>query len=279
MNYKNARGLIPDCKTKEAFDVFERECRKLDSKVLAHEQDLLLLAMKKKLPEDALKFISSLDIISADQLFSELRKCWAPKTNVSQLQAQMAGIFQQSDEPVEQYGLRTMDILNKWVSALAELNDPQYRSAMTQNADKVSVECFIRGLRSELETRFTSKKQNSLQTAIAEAVEIERDYKIKMSILSHKAGVNPKSLKRVAVESSVQEEYTQPAKVFKIESQRQQSHGESPQNSTQSQANGGKKNNGPHKNGQRRESENPQGQSPLVGERVVYVAMNDQRGG
>lgn len=201
----------------------------------------------------------------------------------------MAGLAQQSSESVEAYGLRAMDILNKYVSTITEAKEPQYVQPLMETGNNTIVECFIRGLNTEIESRFMNRNLPDLQAAIIAATKIEYDLKLRQQLFPDRG--NARSIKRIG--AAPNEEDLDPAKRSKPDNTEQQPSQPKPQNEGRKKRGRGRGHNNQSRegqngqkgqsaqNGQQNQEDHNEGNSPSNPSdehiKVVYVALQNQR--
>lgn len=199
LNLNEASKLLPVYSGKDSLDRFQKECNSVEAILDPKFKPLYLLLVKSKLPEEARVFIESKELSTVDELFAELRKAYAPSLNLAQLQIEIAKLTQEPNESVEKYGLRMIGLINKSHTRIRETFPKEDVAAMVRGTDNVAIQCFIRGLRTELESRFHNREQPDIQAAIRTAVSIETEYNMKQNLDTGRSIIVQKSLKRIAI--------------------------------------------------------------------------------
>lgn len=192
-----ALRLIPSYSGKDSLANFESDCKDVEQLIHPSYHEFFFKMVKSKITGDARKYIETQDLRNIHELFTELRKAYAPTLNLGQIQMEIVKTMQGDSETVSEYGVKMIDLLNKAHTRIKESSIPGDVPALLRVIASMTIQSFIGGLKPELESRYHVRDQPDLQAAIRRAVEIEGDYNLK-SQLKEENGVRPqRGVKRV----------------------------------------------------------------------------------
>ena len=136
-------------------------------------QENLVRLFRSKFSGEARKCIFvQLTIIYVDELIEKLQRVYAPAKNMYQSQGELGIIFMWEKENVLSYAARIKEIADRIEDAHRLNNGGQVDNTFKKNLEKGLIQCFIRGLRPELEIRVEEK--NTFREVINDSIDIER---------------------------------------------------------------------------------------------------------
>ena len=122
----------------------------------AAQQNLARL-LRGKLSGEARKCIFGSTYATIEELIEKLKRVYAPAKSVYQLQGELVNKFMRERENVLSYAARIKEIADKIEDAHRLNNIDQVDNNFKQNLGRDVIQCFIRGLRPELEIRVEAK--------------------------------------------------------------------------------------------------------------------------
>ena len=117
--------------------------------------------LRGKLSGEARKCIFGSTYATIEELIEKLRIIYAPAKSMYQLQGELGNIFMWETESVLSYAARIKEIADKIEDAHRLNNNGQVDNNFKQNLERDVIQCFIRGLRPELE--ICEKKRTHLR--------------------------------------------------------------------------------------------------------------------
>ena len=120
-------------------------------------QENLARLLRGKLTEEARKCIFGSTYATIEELIEKLKRVYAPAKSVYQLQGELGNTFMWERENVLSYAARIKEIADKIQDAHRLTNNGQGDNNFKVNLEKDLIQCFIRGLRPELEIRVEEK--------------------------------------------------------------------------------------------------------------------------
>ena len=122
----------------------------------AAQQNLARL-LRGKLSGEARKCIFGSTYATIEELIEKLKRVYAPAKSAYQLQGELVNKFMRERENVLSYAARIKEIADKIEDAHRLNNIDQVDNNFKQNLGRDVIQCFIRGLRPELEIRVEAK--------------------------------------------------------------------------------------------------------------------------
>lgn len=168
-----------------SVNAFIRECRKVENLVDPNDKPLLFRLILSKIKGNADAYLENRNVTNLEELGSILRRAYDPSRSVPELQTELNGIFQKSNETVFEYGNRVTQITNKLFESIrGTFSTYEIIEGMINGTKKTAVRSFVRGLNDHLESRLTNQVFDDLQDAINGAIDLEREIK-------HRSDVRP----------------------------------------------------------------------------------------
>ena len=134
-------------------------------------QENLARLLRGKLTREAGKCIFGSTYATLEELIEKLKRVYAPAKSVYQLQGELGNTFMWERENVLSYAARIKEIADRIEDAHKLTNGDQVDNAFKQNLEKDIIQCFIRGLRPELEIRVEEK--DTFREVINDSIDIE----------------------------------------------------------------------------------------------------------
>ena len=125
-----------------------------------------------KLTGEARKCIFGSTYATIEELIAKLKRVYAPAKSVYQLQGELGNKFIWERENVFSYAARIKEIADRIEDAHRLNNGGQVDNAFKQNLERDVIQCFIRGLRPELEIRV--EENDTFREVINDSIDIER---------------------------------------------------------------------------------------------------------
>lgn len=173
---KLASDLVPSFDGKTAnLTKFLKQCKLANTRVKPADQKNLLAIIRSKIEGHADQLISNRpEPNNINELISLLKNSFSRFFDVDRVYDELRSLTQSTNEGVEYFGARVMEVLNRGIEAAREKYDQQQSVGVQVLLKNSAVTCFTRGLKNQLLSTLISKeKLSSLETAIDTAVRIE----------------------------------------------------------------------------------------------------------
>ena len=128
--------------------------------------------IKGKITGEARKCIFGSTYATIEVLIEKLKRVYAPARSVYQLEGELGNTFMWERENVLSYAARIKEIADRIEDAHRLNNGVQVDNAFNQNLERDVIQCFIRGLRPELEIPVEEK--DTFREVINDSIHIER---------------------------------------------------------------------------------------------------------
>ena len=175
VSLRDALEIVPQFDGKNMpLSVFIEGCVEAKSMLpndLTVEENLTKL-IRSEISGEARKSIQGNSYNTIEALIQRLKNIYSPTKSVYQFQGELGAMYMWTDKNVFSYGSRIMEGVERIVDAHKINNKNKIDETFLKDLDKTVVECFIRGLRPELEIRV--RESNTLQRITDKALEVER---------------------------------------------------------------------------------------------------------
>ena len=121
-------------------------------------QENLARFLRSKLSGEARKCIFGSTYNNIEELIEKLKRVYAPAKSVYQLQGELGNTYVWKKEIVLSYAARITEIADSIEDAHRLTNNGQVDNTFKRNLQRDVIQCFIRGLRPELEIRVKTKE-------------------------------------------------------------------------------------------------------------------------
>ena len=132
----------------------------------------LVKMIRSKIIGEARKSIYGITFERVDELINRLKKIYAPLKTVYQLQGELGSTYMWEKETVLSYATRIKEIADQILNAHRINNAGVLDETFETGLEKDLIQCFLRGLRPEIEIRV--KKEDVFRDVTNNAIEIER---------------------------------------------------------------------------------------------------------
>lgn len=150
--------------------------------MLPSDQELVLVkVVRNKLRGDARRVIQGSEYNDLTSLCRFLKSVYTPTKTVYQLQGELGSVCQKSGESVLTYTNRIKDLGNRIIEAHIVENGGQMDPAFKSSCDKALVDCFLRGVHSDIENKI--ERQANIQGTMLSAIKAETEIKQKTALL------------------------------------------------------------------------------------------------
>ncbi|XP_043276891.1 uncharacterized protein [Venturia canescens] len=156
---------------------FIEGCEEAQQMITEDARPNLARVLRNKLRGEARRAVHGVELDTMAKFTTFLKTLYAPAKTVNQLLGELGRIFQNENETALSYANRTKELGNKIHEAYKTKLGLELNAEMIANLNEDLTECFIRGLKSELETRI--KKGQNFENTMKEAVELERQLQAK----------------------------------------------------------------------------------------------------
>lgn len=156
---------------------FLEGCQEAEQMMPEEALQSLALTLRNKLRGEARRAVHGVKHNTVVEFMNFLKSLYAPAKTAYQLQGELGRIFQAENEGVLAYSNRVKDLGNK----IYELHESTHNEPLTaefkKNLDDDVVDCFARGLKTEIENKLTTGQK--FDETMKEAIEIERKVRAK----------------------------------------------------------------------------------------------------
>ena len=118
---------------------------------------------------------------TVDELINRLKKIYGPNKSVYQLQRELGSLYQWEKVNVVSYAIRIQEIGNKIIDAHKMSESGKIEDGLLQEFQKDIINCFRRGLRSEIESRIIKGK--TYAELVNQAIDVERTLRKKFVLI------------------------------------------------------------------------------------------------
>lgn len=135
------------------------------------EQNLVKL-IRSKITGEARKIILRNNYITLDELIDRIKQVYSPSKSVYQLQGELGALYMWENESVVSYAARIVEAMDRITDAHRLNNQNRVDNNFVKDVETSAIQCFIRGLRPELE--LIVGQSNTFSGITGKAIEAER---------------------------------------------------------------------------------------------------------
>ena len=136
-------------------------------------QETLARLLRSKLSGEARKCVFESTYNNIEELIEKLKRVYAPAKSVYQLKGELGNTYMWEKENVLSYAARIKEIVDRIEDAHRLNNNGQVDNTFKRNLQRDVIQCFIRGLRPELEIRVKTKEK--FKEVFNDTINVERD--------------------------------------------------------------------------------------------------------
>lgn len=159
---------------------FLEGCEEACNMLPADVEECLTSVVRNKLRGEARRAIQGVKYTTIKGLSDFLKSIYAPAKTIYQLQGDLGRIYQSENEGALAYANRVRDLGNRILDVYKSNHNGVADKTFTDSLDKDLVDCFIRGLKTEIENKMTD--EGKLSDVMLRAIEIERKLQAKMAL-------------------------------------------------------------------------------------------------
>ena len=171
VSLRDALEIVPyfDGSNKVPLTIFIEACKEAKEMVPNAEANLIKL-LRSKLTGEARRCISGNYYNNLDDFISKLKTFFAPSKTVYQLQGDLGRIYMWENESVLSYAIRIQEIAAEILECHKQNNNGKEAAEFERNLERDAIDCFLRGLKPEIEIRIgtASKFDEIVKRAIRE---------------------------------------------------------------------------------------------------------------
>ena len=166
-------NLTPSYKKINFINFIEgcEEAKQMLPPIPAVEQNLVKM-IRSKIIGEARKCIYGMTFEKVDELINRLEKMYSPSKTVYQLQGELGSTYMWERESVLSYATRIKEIADQIYDAHRINNDGQLDEKFKAGFEKDLIQCFLRGLTSEIEIRV--EQGEVFKDVTNNAIEVQR---------------------------------------------------------------------------------------------------------
>lgn len=169
------------------LNYFIEGCEEAKSMLPEEVESQFTKIIRTRIIGEARRTIQDQFFSSVSQLTSYLKRIYGPSKDVYQLQGELGSIYQKDEEDVISYASRIKTLGKQISDAYQYLEKVLPDENIKMSLEKNMCECFIRGLKPNIEQRIT--RNVNIEDTIADALRIERELR-EIVNLRQKRGAN-----------------------------------------------------------------------------------------
>ena len=155
-----------------SLDQFIEGCREAKDMLPAGAESNLTKLIKTKVKGEARKCVSGGQYRSVEDIIDSLKRVYSLNKSVYQLQGELGNIYQWDSEKVISYATRVRELGEKILDAHKANNNDRIDANFQAALDSDIRDCFLRGLKTEIESRLQGV--HNFKDTVNNALEIER---------------------------------------------------------------------------------------------------------
>ena len=171
VSLRDALEIVPyfDGSSKVTLTIFIEACKEAKEMVPNAETNLVTL-LTSKLTGEARRCIIGNYYNNLEDFISKLKTTFAPSKTVYQLQGDLGRIYMWENKSVLSYATRIQEIAAEILECHKQNNNGKEAAAFENNLERDAIDCFLRGLKPELEIRIgiANKFDEIVERAIRE---------------------------------------------------------------------------------------------------------------
>ena len=155
-----------------SLDQFIEGCREAKDMLPAGTESNLTKLIKTKVKGEARKCVSGGQYRSVEDIIDSLKRVYSLNKSVYQLQGELGNIYQWDSEKVISYATRVRELGEKILDAHKANNNDRIDVNFQAALDSDIRDCFLRGLKTEIESRLQG--EHNFKDTVNNALEMER---------------------------------------------------------------------------------------------------------
>ena len=155
-----------------SLDQFIEGSKEVKDMLLAGTESNLTKLIKTKVKEEARKCVTGGHYRSVEDIIDSLKRVYSLNKSVYQLQGELGNIYQWDSEKVISYATRVRELGDRILDAHEANNNDRINENSQAALDSDIRYCFLRGLRTEIESRLQGV--HNFKDTVNSALEMER---------------------------------------------------------------------------------------------------------